>query len=705
MRLKFGEKFLILIAVSALLIFLAAVAGAEESDNLRLDKPVFDGQTVTAVLGPAGNSAEGGGLKGTGAGLAELTAVSLTRNKAVLESSEAVNLGASGGGSFLSNYTSLTVSDGRITGNLASARNGGFAHGGGLGLVQLGQINLTKLEFSGNEAKVDSTGQTTSTAGHSPSAGARGGALSVYNQGVAEPVFVPSKLMIFSVSGSTFSDNKVEAIGQATSSLGGAVAVIGNIDAQFDGSALTGVTFTNNKAVAGPTSGGGAEGGAVAVVGNPFQTLSGDQPPTAVFTKVVFDSNAALSQVTASNFVDARGGAVTLMAINGKTIFRDCLFNGNRLETAATESSLGRGRARGAAIFSGSGLVIENSTFKNNSGTSPGGSLGGALEIGGTQSVIKSSVFEANSAQGGTKELGEKYKGPVAGFGGAIYLNGQLTVADSSLLNNQAVGLTAQGGAVFVGPKAQLTLVDTSLTGNQAIGKEASGGALYVAAGGKLVFGVSDGKIMAVSGNKAGTTSELAKPSGIFLASPDPKEKKPQAETGGRPPRPEPDDLIVNVGQGAELTLSDPVYGEKARITKDGSGILSLTETSLAAWNIQKGALKFLADKQGQGAVIKAAEKMSFAGETSLILEPAAEKPHVLEAAGLDLPKEIKVAMAEGSVFPDKHVILKLSGKIDFKSLVGRNYTGNLTAGGADRNYLLEWNNKGELTFSPGPAI
>jgi hypothetical protein len=328
------------------------------------------------------------------------------------------------------------------------------------------------------------------------------------------------------------------------------------------------------------------------------------------------------------------------------------------------------------------------------------------MEVGG-QSVVKNSVFESNSAKGGNVSLGDKYKGTLGGVGGAIYLNGQMTVYNSSFSNNQALGLTAQGGAFYVGPRARLTLVDSALTGNQAVAKEASGGAIYVAPGGKVLIGVSSGKTIKVSGNKAGETAAKAKPCGLFFAAPPAGAATPPARPGGGPPRPEPDDLIVNVDQDAELTLGDPVYGEKAKVSKDGPGVLSLAGLNLAtAWNVQKGSLKLTADDQGQGASVKAAEAISFADSTSLILEPAVGQPHVLETAALTLPRSIELAPLKNVDLPKNHVILKLTGKYDTKSLAGQTYLGNAAApaGGGDRQpYYLAWNDRGELTFNSGP--
>jgi hypothetical protein len=704
MRTIFREKRLSFITAATLAIFLSAVAWAQDNGNLRLDKASFTGQTVTAAFGQNESPAEGGGLRRTGLGQAELTAINLAGDKAVLDSAEPVGAGASGGGGYLSGYKSISVKGGKITGNLASAKNGAFAHGGGLSLAQVRNIDLSKLEFAKNEAKVDGTGKSTSIAGHVPSATARGGALSVYNRGQASPAFVPSDLTTLTVSDTTFKDNKIESLGPATSSQGGAVAVLGHIEAKFIGSGSSRVVFANNKAVAGPTSGGGSEGGALIIIGNPFQEFAGDLPPAASFEKVDFDGNSAVIQVVNNEKMDARGGAISVAALNGKASFKDCVFVGNRLESLSAESAFGRGRARGGAIFSANGLLIDNATFKNNTGTAPGASFGGAIELGGTHSSIKNSVFESNSAKGGNKDLGEKYKGPVAGVGGAIYLNGQATVYGSSFLNNQASGLSAQGGAFYVGPRARLTLVDSALTGNQALGKEAFGGAVYVAPGGKVLIGVSAGKTVEVSGNKAGETPELAKPSGFFFAPPPAEAPKPPPAPGGRPPRPEPDDLIVNVDEGAELILSDGVYGEKAKVTKDGLGLLSLAGPNLAAaWNVKSGALKLSAE-QGQGASVKATDSLAFAESAVLVLEPAVGQPHALEAGSLTLPKEIKIAPPKGPEMPKNHVLLKLSGKFDPKSLAGQKHAGTLTVGGSDRPYSLEWNDRGELNFVPGPA-
>lgn len=684
-----------------------AWASGVKTETLKLDNVTYDQAVVKSAPGAAGKAeanAEGGGLKRLGTGPAELTKITLTGNKALVESAEANGLSASGGGAFLSGFESLSIVGGKVSGNLASAQNGAFAHGGGLALDKIGRIALSGLDFSGNAVKADGTGETKGYAGHGPSSGARGGALSIYNQGRAEPVFVPSELMKVSLAGSRFSGNSAEADGKGTLAAGGAVAVLGHIEAEFDGSGLKGAMFSKNKAVAGPDSNGGAEGGAVLIVGNPFRDLAGDLPPTAVFNQVAFEGNTVESQVLDNESMDVRGGAVSLQGLDGKVIFRDCAFSGNQLKTLVAESAKGRGRARGGAVFSYGGLLIENSAFKNNTGSSPGSVLGGALEVDGRGSVIKNSTFESNTAQGGSQALSEKYKGPIAGFGGALYLSGQMTIADSAFTKNRATGLKAEGGAIFVGHKASLTLVDTSITDNSAIGTEAaSGGAIEVAAGGKLVIGVSAGKTMTVSGNKAGTSLETARASGIFLAAPDPDKAAPAPPADGRPPRPEPDDLIIKTAPEASLIMRDPIEGEAAKITKDGPGQLTLAgANSAAAWKIKAGSLNLMTDEKGQGSTIKVSQELSFAEKAGLSLVLPSGQPHSIEAAILSLPPDFKITVTgAGNKAPEKGTVLKLSGGADLQGLAGKSYAGSLSIGKAVYDYSLDWNEEGELVFSP----
>lgn len=686
--------------LTALITLVVPATWAEDvkTGPLQLNAVTYDQAMVKSAPGSVGKSeanAEGGGLKRIGAGPAELTKITLTGNKALMESAEAVGLSASGGGAYLAGFDSLSLVEGRVAGNLASARNGAFAHGGGLALAKVGRVVLSGFDFIGNVVTVVGTGQSSAIAAHEPSSGARGGALSLCNQGRAEPVFVPADLMKVSLTDSMFNFNRVEADGTGTLAAGGALALMGHIEAEIDGSGLKLPMFSKNKAVAGPGSNGGAEGGAVIITGNPFRELAGDLPPTTIFTKVVFEGNMAESQVQDNESMDARGGAVSLQALEGKVFFRDCVFNANQLKTAVVESSKGRGRARGGAIFSEAGLVIENSVFKNNSGFSPGSALGGALEVGGSRNVIKNSSFEYNTARGGLTTLSDKYKGLVAGCGGALYLSGRMTIVDSTFTNNFAAGLTAQGGAIFVGRRGQLTLLDTSISDNSAIGASE-------AAGGKLVIGVSDKKTMTISGNKAGPDLDRTPASGIFLSAPYSDEPAPPPPADGRPPRPETDDLIVKTGEEAKLMMRDPIQGEKAKVSKEGPGLLAVAGTNrAAAWKIQSGTLGLLADEQGRGAILQAGEELNFAENTVLSLEPGTEQSHVIEAAGLKLSPGFQIVVAgEGSAL-EQAVILKISGEADLQSLSGQSYSGTLTAGQAVYDYSLVWNDQGELIFSP----
>ncbi|MDR0548241.1 MAG: hypothetical protein LBI10_02340 [Deltaproteobacteria bacterium] len=706
--LKYDPYYRGLLLTIGLLFAIASLAAAGDDDYYRLANQTIEGQTVVAN---SEGSREGAGLKLTGPGALELTALNLKSNTVRVETPKGENQGAQGGGAYLADFSFLGVTNCQFTQNLVVAKDGTFAHGGGLSLFRDEAMILNQVKFDANVATVEGASRTPARGGSLPSASARGGAISVLNQAKVQPIYAKPKLTRFIVNEGAFNDNKVVANGPRTASQGGAVAIMGHVAAKFDGSKDP-IVFANNQALAGPTSGGVAEGGAVVAMSNPAPKLAFDLLPEIDFKKVVFRGNLARSESPVSGRLDVRGGAISLMAKERKANINYCHFEGNRLENQTVESENGKGQSRGGAVYSGNGLTIENSNFISNQALAKGASLGGALELAGAYNVVKRSLFEDNLAIGGAKDLGEKYKGAIGGQGGAIYISGSLAFIHGVFEGNQATGLTAAGGAIFVGSKSKLTLIDSYLVKNQAIGQTALGGAIYVANGGQLLLAVNDKYSMVIRGNLASSTKELAKPSGIYLAPPEKEAEKlnppPQDSKQERPKEPEPDDLIVRTGKEAKLLVFDPIIGVAASIAKEGPGTLNLADRHLAvSWNIQEGDLKLSASPEGQGAVLIAKEKLVFANKkTSLVMEPAPNQPHALIAASLVLPKTIKVALPKNAAaWPGNHVILKLRGGAEkLKGVASRKYEGQLTRAEESRPYRLEWNAKGELLFSLGPA-
>ena len=677
-------------------------APAESIDALKFSGIHINGESVIidADIQSGRELNAPGGLRLSGHISAELSDISLSNNQSMINSATANEMSVSGTAAHLSGFKKLTLNGGRITGNLASTQKGSHAHGGGLAVESVGLASITGMEFDGNTARVEGTGQSGSISGHVTSAAARGGALSLYNQGEAGAVFLPSSLMEINLEDTIFSGNIAEAMAENTEALGGAMAVMGNISARINGAGLAVPMFSGNRAAAGPDSSGGAEGGAVVIMGNPWMRQREESRPSAVFADVTFESNTAESKAAAVTSMDVRGGAVSSSTLDGRVIFRNSLFVKNQTKSTVASSAKGRGRARGGAVFSSGGLVIENSVFRENSGQSTGAALGGALEVSG-KSVIKNSRFESNTAKSGSKPL-DNYNGPVAAMGGAIYLGGQATVAGSEFKDNSAYGLTAKGGAIYVNHRGALKLLDASFINNGAYGPDALGGAVYVEGGGKVAISVTKGRTVYFSGNMAGVSPEKAVPSGIFFDESDSNRPSPSAP-GEKKDKPEPDDLLIDVSYDAELIMADPIHGPKAKIAKSGSGTLMMSGPHLAdEIKITEGSLRLAADAQGRGASLTG-KRLSFAENSDLKLRIAPVGPHIIEVTTLELPPDLEItaeAANETGEAVKEHVILKLSGGADIK-ITDKHYAGTIRTSRGLRNYRLEWNERDELTYIP----
>ena len=167
---------------------------------------------------------------------------------------------------------------------------------------------------------------------------------------------------------------------------------------------------------------------------------------TLTLNKVNFTDNT-----TTGNF----GGAINLG--KGRAIITDAVFSGNKENGAQNWGG-------GGAVFQANSnemLTIADSVFMESSAH-----MGGAVGINSNVSITDSS-FANNSA---------------VARGGAIYLNNtaQLQLENVSFISNSVTG---DGGAVFVGGTAGLsgmTMANAYFAGNEAT---ENGGALYTAAG------------------------------------------------------------------------------------------------------------------------------------------------------------------------------------------------------------------------------
>ena len=265
---------------------------------------------------------------------------------------------------------------------------------------------------------------------------------------------------LFTLSNSTFTENKVEA----KRAIGGAISASGNV-------LLDNVTFTKNTATGvarqNLTSGSVyGYGGAVEYFN--YKDYKNEEPLTV--------KNSTFSENYASH------GAGALHNDNGVVV----LEAGNKFTSNTTAGN-------GGAIYSTGDLTITDNEFTGNKATGAT-SYGGAVYSNNADNKITLSVTDTNFENNSSEYLagalfahknvdttisGGKFENNTAQFGGAIYTSttsGLMKISGTEFINNSALGT----GAVGLFSKGELT--DVTFTGNKATAQDASAGALFLGA-------------------------------------------------------------------------------------------------------------------------------------------------------------------------------------------------------------------------------
>lgn len=226
-----------------------------------------------------------------------------------------------------------------------------------------------------------------------------------------------------SVADGTTFDNNSKSAGAA-----GALKIMNGINIGNN------VTFKNNKAEA-PAWGGGA---LYIKLVKPSDAVNSATP--SANQTVTIDTNAVFT----GNEANSLGGAIAL-EYGQLTIAEGARFENNKANTGGAIAMWHDGDTNGET--SGSQLNISKADFSGNEASLYGGALFLADTAGG-EVTITDSTFTGNKS-----EL----------LGGAIYNAGTLTVDGTRFENNTA---SAQGGAIYVHPKAELNVTNSYFKGN-----------------------------------------------------------------------------------------------------------------------------------------------------------------------------------------------------------------------------------------------
>ena len=421
--------------------------GAEQS--LTITDSTFANNTVK--LTGTGSSGSSGGaavsVKGQGTN-SKLTIIGSTfSGNRYDDTKDAVN-GAYGGAIGVQN-ASVTLDNVTLTGN--SADSGKQVQGGGY-YQSVGSLDATQLKVSENNVEASSN-------------------------------LMGAGMVLWGTSGSIAEGSEItNNNGTATgSAYGGGLYMRGSrwggkSDLSFT---ISGTTFSGNSltATAGAYGGGLYVKGDTANSDNPAEDDLGAQNGkiNLTLTDVTFDSN------TVNGATASQGGALYVLGAedtgdsvpdNATVTVNNSTFTGNKAEGAA---------GQGGAIYNAGTLTVDGTRFENNTASAQGGAIyvhpkaeldvtnsyfkgnggtaGGAIAMFGDNGAapehsISNTVFEGNTADRTGDKLGK---------GGAIYNAGTLTVDGTRFENNTA---SAQGGAIYVHPKAELDVTNSYFKGN-----------------------------------------------------------------------------------------------------------------------------------------------------------------------------------------------------------------------------------------------
>ncbi len=324
------------------------------------------------------------------------------------------------------------------------------------------------------------------------------------------------------ITGSTFEGNTVKLTGTGSSGSAGGAAV--SVVGKGEGSTLTiaDSTFTGNHYQDTSSAANGAYGGAIGVqnasvtLSNVEMTKNSADSGQQVQGGAYYQSKGSLtadhitvSENTVTTKSNVLGGGMSLFGVGGS--ISNSAFAGNIVSAEGT--ALGGGLYMRGSRWGGESdlqFSISNTSFTGNELTSTAdGAYGGGLYVKGDASngtadgngkislELAGVTFDGNKVNGATESQGgalyilgaddpanatvsvsnsifsnNKAEG-TNGWGGAIYNAGTLSVDSTRFENNTA---SAQGGAIYVHPKAELDVTNSYFKSNSGT----AGGAVAI---------------------------------------------------------------------------------------------------------------------------------------------------------------------------------------------------------------------------------
>jgi len=233
-----------------------------------------------------------------------------------------------------------------------------------------------------------------------------------------------------------------------------------------------------------------------------------DTAPTGA--TIVLDPGVCFENLTITRDLVLIGSGSGVTTIDGSTEQRSVIQVSGGATLTMRDLSIRNGTALagvwpdtgsgGGILVRGSNLTLERVEVTDNSAVVSGGGI--ALE-GGTVNIHESNIHDNRVTQPGGSEV------PQGGGGISAVFGATLTITESAITNNQALGPDISGGGIYSG--SQLTIINTTiannvstagggglinvlpatitnstLAGNTALGAEGGGGILNVGDGLKI---------------------------------------------------------------------------------------------------------------------------------------------------------------------------------------------------------------------------
>lgn len=342
------------------------------------------------------------------------------------------------GGGMLVDRAALTLTDVILRSNQAiggstGSSYGGAGSGGGLAIRAAQDVTLTNVTFENNQARGGS--------GNGRGGYAIGGGLYVYQ------TVIHGQNLTFTdntaVAGSSSGSGSVN--GERADAQGGAIAV------QLGSTAtLENVTATNNTATGGnaSTNAGGAFGGAIKVEGASWI----DNPTTFTLTNATLTHNVARAGDAANGGIAGGGG---LESIHADVTLNRVIVTNNQ--------SLGGDGSSSQGPAGGGGLYLQN-IFDNTA-----------------SATLENVIVADNVAAVGSGSI-------VGGGGGGIWLQGIKTAVTHATIANNSLGATyMQGSGLLVLNDGSIGVADVDLA-YSIVADHSAQNAVHVKSGNRVDF-------------------------------------------------------------------------------------------------------------------------------------------------------------------------------------------------------------------------